>query len=183
MLALIAVILVAILLLPSGGDKTAPVPAADREQAEADSTTLVRAGDTAPDFTVEMFDGERITLSDLRGKVVLVNFWATWCPPCRQELARVEKDLIERFSGRDFVLLPISRGEQRETVAAFREKMNYTFPMGLDPEKAVYDLYASNYIPRNFLVGRNGKIVLTTTGYTPEEFDALVRTIEETLEQ
>ena len=167
MLALIAVIIAAILLLPSCGSR------GGKAEADTESTTLVKAGDKAPDFTVEMFDGTKTSLAELKGKVVLLNFWATWCPPCRQELTRVQKDIIDRFAGRNFVFLPISRGEKREDVAAFREKTGYTFPMGLDPSQAIYDRYASNYIPRNFLIGADGKVVLATVGYDAEEFDEM----------
>ena len=111
MLALIAVIIAAILLLPSCGSR------GGKAAADTESTTLVKAGDKAPDFTVEMFDGTKTSLAELKGKVVLLNFWATWCPPCRQELTRVQKDIIDRFAGRNFVFLPISRGEKREDVA------------------------------------------------------------------
>ncbi|MFR0765336.1 MAG: peroxiredoxin family protein [Alistipes communis] len=135
-----------------------------------------------PDFTVELTDGSQLSLNELRGKVVLLNFWATWCPPCRQELTRVQKDIIDRFAGKEFVFLPVSRGEKRETVEAFREKTGYTFPMGLDSARTVYDRYASNYIPRNFLIDKAGKVILATVGYDEEEFDALIRTIEKTLE-
>ena len=116
------------------------------------------------------------------GKLVFIDLYATWCPPCRQELARVQSDVIDRFAGRDFVFLPISRGETHETVAAFREKTGYSFPMGLDPSQTVYDRYASNYIPRNFVIDRNGKVVLASVGYDPEEFDEMIKTIEKTLE-
>lgn len=177
MLALIAAIGALILLLPVCGSR------ASATQQPQEETTLVKAGEPAPDFTVELFDGSRVTLSSLRGKVVLLNFWATWCPPCREELKRVQKDLIDRFAGRDFVFLPVSRGEERAAVAAFREKTGYSFPMGLDPGRTIYDRYASNYIPRNFLIGRDGKVVLASVGYDDEEFDSLVRTIEQTLSQ
>ena len=116
------------------------------------------------------------------GKLVFIDLFATWCPPCRQELTRVQKDIIDRFAGRNFVFLPISRGEKREDVAAFREKTGYTFPMGLDPSQAIYDRYASNYIPRNFLIGADGKVVLATVGYDAEEFDEMIKTIEKILE-
>lgn len=175
MLALIVVIVAVIFLLPAG---ETPKEA----ETQTESTTLVKAGDTAPDFTVELFDGSQVTLSSLRGKVVLLNFWATWCPPCRQELTRVQEDIIDRFAGKPFVFLPVSRGEKRETVAAFREKTGYTFPMGLDSARTVYDRYASNYIPRNFLIDKEGKVVLATVGYDDGEFDDLIRTIEKTLE-
>lgn len=175
MLALIVVIVAVIFLLPAG---ETPKEA----ETQTESTTLVKAGDTAPDFTVELFDGSQVTLSSLRGKVVLLNFWATWCPPCRQELTRVQEDIIDRFAGKPFVFLPVSRGEKRETVAAFREKTGYTFLMGLDSARTVYDRYASNYIPRNFLIDKEGKVVLATVGYDDGEFDDLIRTIEKTLE-
>lgn len=153
------------------------------EAAQAAAATLVRAGDAAPDFTVSLFDGGSARLSDLRGKTVLVNFWATWCPPCREELTRVQAELIDRFEGRDFVFLPVSRGETRETVARFREQTGYRFPMGLDPEQTIYKMYATNFIPRNFLVGPDGRVIVATTGYKPEEFDALVETIRKTLDK
>lgn len=178
MLALIAVIIAVLLLLPSCGNRNAKKGA----ETDTESTTLVKAGETAPDFTVELVDGSQLSLKELRGKVVLLNFWATWCPPCRQELTRVQKDIIDRFAGKEFVFLPVSRGEKRETVEAFREKTGYTFPMGLDSARTVYDRYASNYIPRNFLIDKEGKVVLATVGYDDEEFDALIRTIEKTLE-
>ena len=175
MLALIVVIVAVIFLLPAG---ETPKEA----ETQTESTTLVKAGDTAPDFTVELFDGSQVALSSLRGKVVLLNFWATWCPPCRQELTRVQEEIIDRFAGKPFVFLPVSRGEKRETVAAFREKTGYSFPMGLDSARTVYDRYASNYIPRNFLIDKEGKVVLATVGYDDGEFDDLIRTIEKTLE-
>lgn len=177
MLALIAAIIAVILLLPSCGNRNAKKGA----ETDAESTTLVKSGDTAPDFTVEMVDGSSVTLGDLKGKVVLLNFWATWCPPCRQELTRVQKDLIDRFAGRDFLFLPVSRGEKRSDVAAFREKTGYTFPMGLDSTRTIYDRYATNFIPRNYLIDRDGRIITATIGYSPEEFDELIAAIERAL--
>ena len=178
LLALIGIIAALILLLPGCGNRTKK-----NADQEIEATTLVKAGDTAPDFTAEMLDGEKITLSPLRGKVVLLNFWATWCPPCREELTRVQRDIVDRFAGRDFVFLPVSRGETRSEVEEFRRRTGYGFAMGLDPEQRIYDRYATNYIPRNFLIGKDGKVVEATIGYEPEEFDALIRTIEQTLEK
>ncbi|MBR4995889.1 MAG: redoxin domain-containing protein [Alistipes sp.] len=154
---------------------------AQDQNAEIEKTTLAKVGDKAADFTVEMLDGKQITLSKLKGKVVLVNFWATWCPPCREELKHVQKEIIDRFKGKDFVFLPISRGEKKETVMAFREKAGYTFPMGLDPKQSIFKLFASNYIPRNFLIGKDGKIVYLSVGYDEKEFKELIEAIDKAL--
>ena len=160
----------------------APMTAsAQSQEDQIKATTLINQGDKAPDFTVEMFNGEKITLSQLKGKVVLINFWATWCPPCRQELKVVEKELINRFKGKDFVFLPISRGEAKKTVEAFRKQNGYTFPMGLDPKQTIYKKYASNYIPRNFVVGKDGKVIYTSVGFTPEEFKEMIEVINKAL--
>lgn len=181
LVALLVVVCAVIFLLP-----TAEQPQTEAtEQAEPDieATTLIKAGMDAPDFTVQLFEGDELTLSSLKGKVVWLNFWATWCPPCRAELKRVQADVVDRFAGREFLFLPISREDTREQVAAFREQNGYTFTMGLDPERKIYDRYASNYIPRNFLIDREGRVVLATVGYDPEEFEAMVRKAEELLEQ
>lgn len=173
-----AYIALAALILLAMAPSTAQAQSQDDEVAK---TTIVKKGDKAPDFTVEMVDGSKIQLSKLKGKVVLVNFWATWCPPCREELKHVQKQIIDHFKGKDFVFLPISRGEKKEVVEAFRKKMNYTFPMGLDPKQSIYKLYAQNYIPRNFVVGKDGKVIYLSVGYTPEEFAEMIATIDAAL--
>ena len=156
---------------------------AQQQRPTPEQATLVKEGQKAPAFEVEMFDGSTVKLADLKGKVVLLNFWATWCPPCRAELARVEKDIIEKFKGKPFVFLPVSRGEKKATVAAFREKMGYTFPMGLDTDGRVYAEYAETYIPRNFLIDKNGVVVKASVGYDEAEFAELVKLIEETIKK
>ncbi len=185
LVALLVVVGTLIFMLPTGEEPAVEQNDATAETVadETETTTLVKEGMQAPDFTVTMFDGTTQTLSALKGKVVLVNFWATWCPPCREELKRVQADIVDRFAGQEFVFIPISRAEEREPVAAFREQMGYTFPMGLDPERKIYDQFASNFIPRNFLIDQEGKVVIASVGYEPEEFDALIAKIEELLKQ
>ena len=169
MLALIVIIIAVIVLLPSCGNRSAKGGA-----SQSDSTTLVKVGDPAPDFSVALFDGSHLTLSELRGKVVLLNFWATWCPPCREELSHVQQQVIDRFAGEEFVFLPISRGEERAAVEAFRAKTGYAFPMGLDTDETIYKRYATRFIPRNFLIDRTGRVVKATVGYDDEEFAELL---------
>lgn len=158
-----------------------PQSVSAQQEAEIEATTLIKQGQKAPDFTVEMVDGQKVTLSSLKGKVVLINFWATWCPPCREEFKRVQKDIIDHFKGQDFVFLPISRGEKKATVDSFRDKQGYTFPMGLDPTQEIYKKYASNYIPRNFVVGKDGKVIYVSVGYEAKEFESMIKAIEAAL--
>ena len=160
-----------------------PTKAQSQNRPTPEEATIVKDGAVAPDFEVEMFDGSKVRLADLKGKVVLLNFWATWCPPCRAELARVEKDIIEKFKGKPFVFLPVSRGEEKATVAAFREKMGYTFPMGLDTSNSIYKLYAQTYIPRNFLIGKDSKVVKASVGYDEAEFAELIKLIEKEIKK
>ena len=179
LMLVVTLTLLAVMFLWNPTEAKAATAPQSQEQIEA--STIAKQGTEAPDFKVEMFDGKSIRLSDLRGKVVLVNFWATWCPPCREELTRVQKEIIDRFAGQEFVFLPISRGEELHTVEAFRKRMGYTFPMGLDPDQRIFRRYATNYIPRNFLIDRDGKVVLASIGYDKAEFAHLIETIEKTI--
>ena len=172
LLALIAVVCVALWY----ADKV-------EREGKAAAATLAGEGAEAPDFTVEMIDGSKVTLSELRGKVVLLNFWATWCPPCREELSHVQQQVIDRFAGEEFVFLPISRGEERAAVEAFRAKTGYAFPMGLDTDETIYKRYATRFIPRNFLIDRTGRVVKATVGYDDEEFAELLRAAAAEIQQ
>lgn len=154
-------------------------------QDPREEASIIKVGDTAPVFTVEMLDGRSLSLSEMKGKVVLINFWATWCGPCMKEFQAIPEKLIKRFEGNaDFVFLPISREEKRETVQAKMEQLKESgidFPVGIDPDKSIYSQYAKSYIPRNYIVDKDGKVVYTSIGYEEEEFAQLVNKIDELL--
>ncbi|MFI3316201.1 MAG: TlpA disulfide reductase family protein [Rikenellaceae bacterium] len=187
LLVLLVIVAGAILLLPTSVED-GPQAAQQSEEKVDDEvddkvaqSNIINVDDDAPAFTLEMTSGETITPEMLRGKVVLVNFWATWCPPCREELKRVQSDIVERYADRDFIFLPISRGEERQKVVDFLAENGYTFPVGLDADQSIFKLFAKEYIPRNYLINRFGVVVEATVGYEPEEFDALLQKIDMTL--
>ena len=186
-LAILLVVLIAItayLVVSIKNDaKAAEFNAVTLAQDDPDDlaeTTLINAGDMAPDFTVDMLDGSKVTLSKLQGKPTLLIFWATWCPPCRMELSKLQEHIIDRY-GDSINVLPISRGEERKTVENFVEKMGYTFPIGLDGDQSIYKKYASNYIPRSVVVGKDGKVVYVGVGYDEEIAKAIDNAITEAL--
>ena len=179
MLVILLALVAAIIFWPVEASANSAV----QQPQDIESTTLIHAGDVAPDFTVEMLDGKRVTLSSLRGKVVLVSFWATWCPPCRQEMAHMQEGVIDRFAGSDLVVLPISRGEKRETVEKFIEKMGYGFPVGLDIDQSIYSKYASNYVPRSVVINREGEVVYVAVGYDEQIAQEIGVAITESLQK
>ena len=86
----------------------------------------------------------------------------------------LKKQILARFAGEEFLSLPISRGEAAKTVKAFLQKNGYKFPAGLDPEQAIYKLYASNFIPRNFVIDKQGNVAYLSVGYDEVEFAELI---------
>jgi len=124
----------------------------------------------ARDFTVPSPDGKAIKLADYRGKVVFLNFWATWCLPCREEMPTMER-LHQRFKDTGFVILAVSvDAEGAQVVTPFVKEHKLTFPIGLDPKMTLAERYGVRAIPSSFLMDRKGRLVALALG--PRDWDS-----------
>ena len=181
LVVLIAITAYIIITLPSEEAQAAEGSVATLVEDEPDDlaeTTLINAGDVAPDFTVEMLDGSKVTLSALQDKPTLLIFWATWCPPCRLELSKLQEHIIDRY-GDKINVLPLSRGEERAKVEEYISKMGYSFAVGLDGDQSIYRKYATNYIPRSFVIDAKGKVLYSGVGYD----EAIAKEVEQNIEK
>jgi len=144
------------------------------EAARADAFTeleLIRPSRplAAADFTVPGLTGQSLRLGDFKGKVVFLNFWATWCPPCKEEMPSMER-LYGRYRDKGFTILAVSIDSGGPApVAAFAKKLGLTFPIGLDPELRVANQYAMRGLPATFLIDRKGTIAAVAIG--PRDWD------------
>ena len=145
---------------------------------------IVRVGDIAPEMEMELTDGQKVKLSDLRGKVVMLQFTASWCGVCRKEMPFIESDIWQKHKANpNFALYGIDRDEPVETVKAFAEKTGVTYPLALDPGADHFAKYADRKagITRNVLIDKEGKIVMLTRLFNEEEFSSLCKKIDEML--
>jgi peroxiredoxin len=132
---------------------------------------VVKVGDVAPNFQLRDLDGKMVALSHVRGKVVLLNFWATWCGPCRDEMPSMEK-LYHNVSRRDFEILAVSTDPQGAVVTRpFQQEMGLTFPILHDPDMRIGLSYGARSLPMSFMIDRNGIIRLKIFG-GPRDWDS-----------
>ncbi|HFD78779.1 MAG TPA: TlpA family protein disulfide reductase [Gammaproteobacteria bacterium] len=119
----------------------------------------------APDFRLKDMDGEEHALSDYRGKVVMLNFWATWCPPCRREMPSMEA-VYQSFKGQDFVVLAVNEWESEDHVFAFMGQLpvDPSFPILFDTDSKVAPLFGVKGLPTTVLIDRRGRIVYRAVG-------------------
>jgi len=125
---------------------------------------IIRAGDRAPDFRVPASDGKYVSLSDLRGSVVLVHFWATWCPPCVEEMPALDK-LYRAFAGTDLKILAVSVDEGgTQSVVPFMQKNNLIVPVFYNPDRSIAGLYGTFKFPESYIINRQGVVEYKVIG-------------------
>lgn len=163
------------------------VNVSDENRAAVDERGyIVRVGDKAPDFTLRTTNDETFRLSDMRGKVIMLQFTASWCGVCRKEMPFIESEIWRKHKDDpNFCLLGIDRDEPLDKVLAFIKKTGVTYPMALDPGGDVFALYAEREagITRNVIIDSSGKIVMLTRLYNEEEFSEMCKVIDGLLEK
>ncbi len=146
---------------------------------------IVFDGDPAPDFTTTYYKGGEVTLSELKGKVVMLQFTASWCSICRNEMPHIEKEIWQRHKDdEDFVLLAVDLKEGDEGIAQMIEATGITYPVVYDTKAEIFNSYnlKGAGVTRNVLIDKDGTIVMRTRRFVPSEFSTLVATIDNLLE-
>ena len=139
--------------------------------ASADRPSSVERDQLAPLFDLPTTTGERVALADTAGEVVLVNFWATWCPPCREEMPVIEA-AQQKYGPKGFKVISVNVEEAADPVAAYIRETGATFPILLDREGSVSRAYRVQTLPRNFFLARDGRVVRIHPGeLTPDIID------------
>lgn len=148
---------------PAGATKVEPK---ELEEKEPERDTRSLQGQDAPNFTLTDTEGNSVTLSDLKGKVVFLDFWATWCPPCRESLPHTQSlSQHEKAKAGDLVVLAVNAREDAEKVKQFMQEKGFTFRVLLDKDGAVMDMYKVQGIPTFVLIDREGKVAWVQIGF------------------
>ncbi len=142
-----------------------------------------RSSGTAPDFTLNMFDGQRITLSELKGKVVVINFWASWCPPCKDEAPYLE-EMWRKYKDQGVMFLGVDYVDTETEALAYIEEFEITYPNGPDLGTKISQAYRIQGVPETFFVAKDGTLRSPKIGplYPPELEDRILELLAEEYE-
>lgn len=144
-----------------------------------DAGYIVKKGDKAPDFVINEAGGKSYKLSDLKGKVVMLQFTASWCSVCRKEMPFIEKEIWQEKKNSGLVIVGIDRDEPVDKVLKFKKDMSISYPLALDPGAELFSLYALKDagVTRNVIIDRNGRIIFLTRLFDRPEFDSMKKVI------
>lgn len=143
---------------------------------------IIKKGDAMPAFTLHSTVNGTVDSADLKGKVVLINIFATWCGPCQEELAEVQQTLWPKFKdNKDFKMLVIGREHTDEQLTAYNKRKGFTFPLYPDPKREVTSKFATSMIPRSYLIDKEGKVMEASVGFSEEMMSQLIENIEKAL--
>ena len=148
-----------------------------RRALTAARITVPRQAETPEDFTLPYLNGTQFTLSQQKGKVIFLNFWATWCPPCRAEMPSMEA-LYQKFKDREFDIIAVNIQESNNDVSAFMRQLNLSFPVVMDSRGLVSGAYAVRSIPTSFIIDKRGLIVGRLVGSIDWNSPAVIAAFE-----
>ena len=183
------------LLIACGGTQNPAQTSIGGAQSEAEVSAkvttpdargyLVEEGQVAPQFRMHLTTGDSLLLSDLKGKLVMLQFTASWCSVCRKEMPHIESEVWAKYKDNPrFALFGIDREEPLETVVKFAQQVGVTYPMVLDLDANIFGKYADLRagITRNVIIDETGKIIMLTRLFNEEEFNAMVQLIDEKMQ-
>ena len=155
-----------------------------QKEIPADYGYIVKIGQQIPDFSMELTNGKSVKMADLKGKVVMVQFTASWCGVCRKEMPHIEADIWKKYKDNpNFALYGIDLDEPKDVVEKFAKLIPVTYPLALDPKGGIFYQFAEKNagVTRNVIVDKTGKIVFMTRLYKDEEFQEMKKVIAELL--
>ena len=164
-------------------DNSAEAAATEAVQAD-ERGYIVKVGDQVPDFDLMMMDGTTLNIKELQGKVVMLQFTASWCGVCRKEMPHIESEIWQKLKGNpEFALYGIDLKETPEVTAEFAKAIPVTYPLTLDPEGERFALFCDKGagVTRNIILDRTGKIIMLTRLYDEAEFASMVKLINDEL--
>lgn len=157
-------------------------PGSGQNTSGKDKTTLLSIGQMVPTFKFEISKGKVISINDYKGKFVLINFFATWCAPCRKELPLVQNQIWNKHKDNPkFAMLTFGREQSWDEVIKFGKDQNLVIPLLPDLKRKVYSLFATESIPRSFLLDDKGKVIYLSLGFEDLHFKELKDLIDNSL--
>lgn len=146
------------------------------------AAAVTAAAEKAPDFTLESKSGENVRLAEQRGKVVMLNFWATWCAPCRKEMPLLD-EIHERYEAAGFVLYGVNVEQDSEKAAELVDELGVTFPILYDPESKASQAYGVDAMPTTIMIDRDGEIRYVNRGYRSGDEDKYRKQVRELIRE
>ena len=150
------------------------------KEIPSDYGYIVKIGQQVPDFKMTTIDGKTIRMADLKGKVVMLQFTASWCGVCRKEMPQIEAEIWKKYKDNpNFALYGIDLDEPKDVVEKFAKQIPVTYPLALDPKGGIFYTFAEKNagVTRNVIVDKTGKIVYMTRLYKEEEFEEMKKVI------
>lgn len=146
----------------------------------ADDSTLTKVGNKSPVLSLRTIEGKDL---DFHNKVVVLNFFATWCGPCMTEMPHLEKDLWQPLKDKGLILVSVGREHSVAEVEKFKKQQGYSFLFAADPKREIFSKFATQSIPRCIVIGKDGHIKFQSIGYEEKGFGAFIDVVKGELEK